>query len=252
MKLALTSIKAHDDRGPNAPFLPRSSASGRAGGSTGNGRWVSAGAAAMMRAIYLVDDDDAVRGSLDAVLSLQPGFVVRGFGSGDAFLAEIATLDPGVLLLDLHMPGTDGFDVLRQLRDRAPARFASIVMTGNGSVTSAVRAIKAGAIDFLEKPYGAPLLLSTIDEAFVHLLEKDLAALRERSAQERIAALSPRERDVLTGLIEGRGNKVIAHQLEISPRTVEIYRANLMTRLGVRSLPEALRVAFAAGLIPAG
>ena len=205
----------------------------------------------MSRAIYLVDDDHAVRDSLEALLSLQPGFVVRGFDSGDAFLSEATTLDPGVLLLDLHMPGTNGLDVLRQLRDLAPGRFATIMMTGDGSITAAVQAMKTGAIDFLEKPYGATLLLETIDEAFVQLLEEDLAAAHARAAQERIAALSPRERDVLAGLIEGRGNKVIAHQLEISPRTVEIYRANLMMRLGVRSLPEALRVAFAAGLIPA-
>lgn len=205
----------------------------------------------MTRAIYLVDDDHAVRDSLAALLTLQPAFVVRGFDSGDAFLATATTLDPGVLLLDLHMPGTNGLDVLRRLRDLAPGRFGTIVMTGDGSVTLAVQAMKAGAIDFLEKPYGATLLLATIDEAFVQLLEEDVAAAHARAAQERIAALSPRERDVLAGLIEGRGNKVIAHQLDISPRTVEIYRANLMMRLGVRSLPEALRVAFAAGLIPA-
>ncbi|MEG3085962.1 response regulator transcription factor [Sphingomonas sp. PB4P5] len=205
----------------------------------------------MSRPIYLVDDDAAVRASLAALLSLQPGFAVRSFGSGDAFLAAAPALDPGVVLLDLHMPGANGIDVLCRIRAVDPGRFAAIIITGDGSITLAVQAMKAGAIDFIEKPYGAALLLTTVDDAFARLLEEDAAAARARAAQDRIAALSPRERDVLAGLIEGRGNKVIAHQLDISPRTVEIYRANLMTRLGVRSLPEALRVAFAAGMIPA-
>jgi two-component system response regulator FixJ len=109
--------------------------------------------------------------------------------------------------------------------------------------------MKAGALDFLEKPYHSDTLLSTIDNAFLRLAEDSASTAHVELARKKIDVLSPRERDVLMGLIEGRANKVIAYELDISPRTVEIYRANLMTKLGVRSLPEALRIAFAAGLI---
>ena len=114
----------------------------------------------------------------------------------------------------------------------------------------AVQAMKAGALDFVEKPYEAETLLRIVDVAFSRLAHDSAAAAHAEQARTKIEALSPRERDVLMGLIEGRANKVIAYELDISPRTVEIYRANLMTKLQVRSLPEALRIAFAAGLIP--
>ncbi len=206
----------------------------------------------MTRTIYLVDDDDAVRASLHTLLSLQPNLVVRSFRSGDQFVAEVSDLDPGVLLLDFHMPGASGLDVLQAMRDQDTKAFATIIVTGEGNVALAVQAMKAGAIDFIEKPYQAEKLLAAIEVAFARLTEDSAAAAHVQQAAAKIAVLSPRERDVLTGLIEGRANKVIAHELEISPRTVEIYRANLMTKLGVRNLPEALRIAFAAGLIPPG
>jgi two-component system, LuxR family, response regulator FixJ len=202
----------------------------------------------MTRTIYIVDDDDAVRASLHSLLSLQPDLVVRSYRSGDAFLEDVAELDPGVLLLDFHMPGATGLDVLRSIRGRA--NFASVVLTGQGNVGLAVQAMQAGALDFIEKPYEAEALLALVDNAFRQLEKDSEAAARVDAAKSRIGRLSPRETDVLKGLIEGRSNKIIAYELDISPRTVEIYRANLMDKLEVRSLSEALRIAFAAGLFP--
>ena len=203
----------------------------------------------MTKTIYIVDDDDAVRASLHSLLSVRSDLVIRSYRSGDAFLAEARELDSGVLLLDFHMPGSTGLDVLNALDETGP--FVPIVLTGQGNVTLAVQAMKAGAIDFIEKPYEATQLLSVVENAFLRLAEDSSAAARVDQATAKIAKLSPRETDVLKGLIEGRSNKVIAYELDISPRTVEIYRANLMEKLEVRSLSEALRVAFAAGLFPA-
>ncbi|WP_333572665.1 response regulator transcription factor [Sphingomonas sp.] len=204
----------------------------------------------MTRTIYIVDDDDAVRASLHSLLSVRPDLIVRGYRSGDAFLEQESELDPGVVLLDFHMPGSSGLDVLLKL-DRS-ATFVPIVLTGQGNVGLAVQAMKAGALDFIEKPYEAEFLLKVIDQAFSKLEEDGEAAARTATAESKIAKLSPRETDVLKGLIEGRSNKIIAYELDISPRTVEIYRANLMEKLEVRSLSEALRIAFAAGLFPKG
>ena len=202
----------------------------------------------MTRTIYIVDDDDAVRASLHSLLSVRSDLVVRGFRSGDAFLEDADQLDPGVLLLDFHMPGATGLDVLHALDGKA--RFVPVVLTGQGNVGLAVQAMKAGALDFLEKPYEADVLMQVIDNAFARLEENSHETARLSAAEAKIAKLSPRETDVLKGLIEGRSNKIIAYELDISPRTVEIYRANLMEKLEVRSLSEALRIAFAAGLFP--
>jgi len=206
----------------------------------------------MIRNIYLVDDDDAVRASLHGLLSLRSDLVVRNFRSGDQFLEGAAELEAGVLLLDYHMPGKNGIQVLQQLGASSPARFLTIILTGEGNIDIAVQAMKAGAFDFLEKPYKADALLGAIDKAFDRIEHDNAGSAQIETARAKVAVLSPRERDVLTGLIEGRSNKIIAYDLAISPRTVEIYRANLMTKMGVRSLSEALRVAFAAGLITTG
>lgn len=204
----------------------------------------------MMRTIYLVDDDDAVRASLHSLLALGPNHVVRSFRSGDAFLAELPALPAGALLLDIRMPGSSGLDVLREIRafDR---KFAAVILTGEANIELAIQAMKMGALDFIEKPYDPEKLLATVASAFSRLDQDSTAASEAADARRKITLLSPRERDVLMGLIEGRPNKVIAHQLDISPRTVEIYRAHLMKKLQVRSLSDALRIAFAAGLIPA-
>lgn len=202
----------------------------------------------MTRAIYIVDDDAAVRASLHGLLSLQCDMIIRGYKSGDAFIEELADLDPGVVLLDFHMPGSTGLDILRVL-NRNP-RFVPIILTGQGNVTLAVQAMKAGALDFVEKPYDVATLMSVIDHGFAELQHGSATEARVGAAKAKIASLSPREIDTLKGLIDGRSNKVIAHNLDISARTVEIYRANVMEKLGVRSLSEALRIAFAAGMLP--
>ncbi|NIJ07362.1 two-component system response regulator FixJ [Sphingomonas vulcanisoli] len=201
-----------------------------------------------MRYIYVVDDDGPMRASLRSLLSTRKNTLVRGFESGDAFLADVAELEPGVVLLDVNMPGRSGLEVLRELKSEG-SRFVPIVITGQGNVAMAVHAMKHGALDFVEKPYGHRDLLEIVDTAFIHLEQSAEIAEREKGAKDKIGKLSARELDVLMGLIAGRPNKVIAYELEISPRTVEIYRANLMTKLKVRSLSEALRIAFAAGLI---
>lgn len=199
--------------------------------------------------IYVVDDDDLVRGSLQSLLSVRHNQVVRGFPSGDAFLAAVDTLEPGCLLLDLHMPGASGIDVLKAIAHDHP-KFVAVVLTGGGDVSLAVQAMKAGAVDFIEKPCEHMALIQAVDTALSRLAHSSLQAERAETAAAKLASLSARERDVLTGLIEGRSNKVIAFELDISPRTVEIYRAKLMEKLEVRSLSEALAIAFAAGLFP--
>jgi two-component system response regulator FixJ len=201
-----------------------------------------------MRNIYIVDDDDAVRASLQSLLATRPNLLIRSFRSGDAFLADKAELEAGVLLLDVHMPGASGIDVLRAVE--GDARFASVILTGQGNITLAVDAMKAGALDFVEKPYDHLALLSTVESSFARLEESSADTARMEAAQAKLAKLSGRETDVLRGLIDGQANKVIAHNLDISPRTVEIYRAHLMEKLEVRSLSEALRIAFAAGFYP--
>jgi len=154
-------------------------------------------------------------------------------------------LEPGCILLDIRMPGMDGLEVQEALRSKG-VTLPVIIMTGHGDVSLAVQAMKAGAVDFIEKPFEKAVLISAIDQALDQL--KRSAASRERSdeALVRLQALTPREREVLDGLAKGLPNKTIAYDLGISPRTVEIHRANLMSKLGARSLSEALRLAFAA------
>lgn len=201
------------------------------------------------RSLYIVDDNDDVRLSLHSLMATQPGLTIRSFSSGDEFLEASADLSPGCVLLDLNMPGTNGLDVLRQIA-RPPSHFAAIILTGQGDIALAVHAMKLHAIDFLEKPSDPLSLIQAVNRAFSWLEQHSAISVREIEARKKLALLSPRERDVLRGLIDGSPNKVIAHQLDISPRTVEIYRANVMEKLEVRSLSEALRIAFASGLFP--
>lgn len=199
--------------------------------------------------LYVVDDDNAERASLQALLSTRFACVVRGFRSGRAFLEEAAELTPGVLLLDVNTPGAGGLDVLRAVGS-CEGRFVPLVLTGSRSVETAVAAMKANAADYLQKPCDARTLIAAVEAAMTRLGHARAARQRRGTAKGNIAKLSLRETEVLKGLIEGRPNKQIAHELSLSPRTVEIYRAKLMDKLDVRSLSEALRVAFTAGLIP--
>ncbi|MBB3032512.1 response regulator transcription factor [Alteriqipengyuania lutimaris] len=200
-----------------------------------------------MRSIYIVDDDQAIRSELYSLLSVYPNTLLRSFASGDEFIAQLDELDPALILLDMKMPGASGLDVLAAMGDRKD--LLPIVLTGQGDTRIAVQAMKAGATDFLEKPCDPKTLLQTIDLAFETLEETEAVIARTAQAREKLARLSARERDVLDGLIEGKSNKIIGYELDISPRTVEVYRGKMMEKLEVQSLSEALRVAFSAGLV---
>jgi two-component system response regulator FixJ len=198
------------------------------------------------RIVHLVDDDEAIRRSAGFMLKTS-GYAVKTYASGVELLKEARDLAPGVILLDVRMPEMDGIEVQKALRDRGIA-LPVIVMTGHGDVTVAVQAMKGGAVDFFEKPFEKAVLLGAIDEGFARIEHADRNRARGEEARVRLEALTPREKDVLQGLARGHPNKTIAYDLDISPRTVEIHRANLMSKLGVASLSEALRIAFAAGL----
>jgi two-component system response regulator FixJ len=198
------------------------------------------------RIVHLVDDDEAIRRSAGFMLKTS-GYKVSAYPSGVELLKEGKDLPPGCILLDVRMPEMDGLQVQEALKERGISH-PVIVMTGHGDVTVAVQAMKAGAVDFIEKPFEKAVLLSAIEEGFSRIEHAGRSRARAEEAQVRLQALTPRERDVLEGLVRGYPNKTIAYDLDISPRTVEIHRANLMSKLGVASLSEALRIAFAAGL----
>lgn len=198
------------------------------------------------RVVYLIDDDEAIRRSAGFLLRTS-GFDVRAYASGTAFLKESRGAEPGCILLDVRMPNIDGLEVQRVLNERGVS-MPVIVLTGHGDVGIAVTAMKAGAVDFLEKPFEKSVLLAAISSAFDRLGHSDGSVTSAHEARVRLAALTPREHDVLVGLVRGHPNKTIAFDLGISPRTVEVHRANLMSKLGVRTLSDALRIAFAAGL----
>jgi len=195
------------------------------------------------RIVHLVDDDGSVRRSVGFMLKTS-GHQVQTYESGEELLKNSAQLEQGCILLDIRMPGMDGLEVQQALQEKGVG-LPVVIMTGHGDVGLAVKAMKAGAVDFIEKPFEKQALLSSLDEGFRRLSQKEVTGERRKDAEVKLQALTPRERDVLDGLAQGLPNKTIAYDLGISPRTVEIHRANLMTKLGVRSLSEALRIAFA-------
>jgi two-component system response regulator FixJ len=197
-----------------------------------------------LRLVHLVDDDEAIRRSVGFMLKTS-GFHVRSYESGVELLKSASSLEPGCILLDIRMPGMDGLEVQSTLRAKGIG-LPVIIMTGHGDVALAVQAMKAGAVDFIEKPFEKAVLLSAIEHGVERLKRSAADVDRADEAAVRLQALTPRERDVLDGLAKGLPNKTIAYDLGISPRTVEIHRANVMSKLGVRSLSEALRIAFAA------
>ncbi len=173
----------------------------------------------MVRNVYIVDDDNAVRAAVSTLLSLEPDLLVRDFASGDLFLAAAPQLGAGVVLLDFHMPGLNGADVLNAL-SKMPAKFATIVATGARDTRLAVQVMKLGAIDFIEKPYDVDGVLGALDAAFGQLTRGREAGESTDDARVKIASLSARERDVLYGMIDGKANKAIANELDISPHAV--------------------------------
>ena len=197
------------------------------------------------RTVYVLDDDDAVLRSLERLLS-SANFKPITFDHPSAFLTAAKTFKTGCVLLDVRLPGMSGLEVQTQLM-KMRNDLAVIVVTGQGDIQTAVRAMKAGAADFLEKPYSDHALLGSIEVAFArenrYNRDHDIA-----DAIRRIATLSPREREVLDGLLAGRPNKLIAYDLGISVRTVEVHRARMMERLGIRQFTEVIRLGVMARL----
>jgi two-component system, LuxR family, response regulator FixJ len=193
------------------------------------------------RIVYVLDDDPAVLRSLERLLS-SANFQSITFDHPDAFLREARTFKTGCVVLDVRLPGMSGLDVQAQLL-KMRNDLAVIVVTGQGDIQTAVRAMKAGAADFLEKPYSDDALLGSIEAAFGREADLDIA-----DAVRRIATLSTREREVLDGLLAGRPNKLIAYDLGISVRTVEVHRARMMERLGIHQLAEVIRLGVMARL----
>lgn len=196
--------------------------------------------------IHLVDDDDAIRHSASFMLRAA-GYRVQTYKDGVTFLDQLEPSDMGCVLLDVQMPVLDGLAVQQELNQRG-IDLPVIVLTGHGDVSVAVRAMKAGAVDFVEKPYEKAVLLGALKSAFERMQARSPQEQLEAEARQRLAMLTTRERQVLDCLVEGMTNKMIAQSLEISPRTVEIHRAHVMEKLDVDSLSAALRLAFAAGL----
>lgn len=196
----------------------------------------------------MIDDDRDVRRSLSFMLGAAE---IRShpFGSGADFLEALPDLEPGCILLDLRMPNMDGFGVMAGLAERK-IDWPVIVMTGHGEVPVAVRAMKLGAVDFIEKPFSEQALLACFEQGVRLLDERQQSGRRRQEAHGRAASLTTREREVLQGLLAGHSNKQIAQLLGISLRTVEMHRGNMMDRLGAASLAEALTLAMEAGIKP--
>ena len=196
--------------------------------------------------VYIVDDDTDVGESLAFFLE-SAGFVPRIFADARAFVATAASLPPGCVLLDVRMPDIDGFEVLERLKLKQ-VPLPVVVMTGHGDVVTAVRAMKLGADDFIEKPCEESVLLDILAQVFASLEGRIEQAARRQDAKTRLRALTDREREVLVALLGGRSNKVVAFELDISVRTVEMHRAAMMERLHVRTFAAALRIALDGGI----
>jgi len=198
------------------------------------------------RLIHVIDDEDAIRRAASFMLKTS-GFTVETWATGVEFLKGVRHAEIGCILLDVRMPEMDGLEVQQKLREMG-VMMPVIVLTGHGDISIAVRAMKNGAVDFIEKPIDKTVLMTAIEAAFRRLDASSDASVRAEEADVALGALSAREREVLDGLAQGLPNKTIAYDLGISARTVEVHRSNVMTKLGARSLSDALRIAFAAGL----
>jgi two-component system, LuxR family, response regulator FixJ len=196
--------------------------------------------------VYVIDDDEAMRDSLDFLLGAAD-FQVSLFESALNFLDALSTLDFGCVVSDVRMPGIDGIELLKRLKGRY-SLFPVVIMTGHGDVPLAVEAMKLGAMDFLEKPFEDDRLIGMIETALRQAAPGVKSEAITLEIQSRIASLSPRERQVMDGLIAGLSNKLIAREYDISPRTIEVYRANVMTKMQAASLSELVRLAMRGGV----
>jgi two-component system, LuxR family, response regulator FixJ len=198
------------------------------------------------RVVHIIDDDEALRESL-AFLLRTAKLEVKSFDSAKAFLEALPDASLACVITDVRMPDLSGIDLLKRLKE-LKVGVPVIVITGHGDIALAVEAMKIGAADFIEKPFNDDLLLASVYAALDHQRDQTKRDAERAEIEHRLSTLSPRERDVLTGLIEGRANKQIAFDLGISPRTVEIYRANLMNKMQADSLSSLVRMALVAQL----
>jgi two-component system, LuxR family, response regulator FixJ len=197
--------------------------------------------------VHVIDDDEAVRHSIEFLLRTS-GVTARTYDSASAFLDALPTIDPGCIITDVRMPGINGIELLRRLTEMQ-IKMPVIVITGHGDVPLAVEAMKNGAVDFLEKPFEDELLLGSVRSALNRSQENAERDAERAEVEARLATLTNREREVLQGLVAGKPNKIIAFDLAISPRTVEIYRANVMTKMEAGSLSELVRMALVVGVM---
>lgn len=193
--------------------------------------------------VHVVDDDDAVRDALSALMGAV-GHRVTTYESAEAFLDALPEAAPGCVITDVQMPRMTGIELLQQMDGRL-GEFPTIVLTGRADVPLAVAALKAGAVDFIEKPFEPQVILGAVRLALQSIAKSVARGERQADCAQRIAALSLREREVLHGLLEGWSNKTIARELDISPRTVETYRANVMMKMQAASLSELVRMTLA-------
>jgi two-component system, LuxR family, response regulator FixJ len=197
--------------------------------------------------VHLIDDDLDIRQSLSFML-ISAGFAVRVYPSATAFLEGVSTLQPGCVISDLRMPGVDGIELLvrlKALRILLPV----IIMTGHADVPLAVKAMKEGAFEFIEKPFDGETLISTINLAIARQSKAGNRDSDVTQVKHKIQSLSGREREVFAGLVTGLPNKTIAYDLHLSPRTVEVHRANVMNKMGAQNLPALVRMALMGGLL---
>jgi len=197
--------------------------------------------------VFVVDDDRAMRDSLRWLLE-SIGLSVRTYGTAADFLSDHDPAQPGCLVLDVRMPGMSGLDLQAELAKRG-SELPTIVVTGHAEVAMAVRAVKAGALDFIEKPFSDQLLLDRVRQALEIDRQSREVRVRREDARRRLASLSAREREVLSLVAAGKANKEIAAALGLSPKTVEVHRAHVMSKMAVDSLAELIRVAILAGAI---
>jgi two-component system, LuxR family, response regulator FixJ len=198
--------------------------------------------------VHLIDDDESVRQAL-AFLLATAGLAVRVYESAVVFLSSVDTMQPGCVVSDVRMPGIDGLQLLRRLKE-LKVNVPVIIMTGHADIPLAVEAMKAGAIDFIEKPFDDEALLSAIRIALDRYDETGQQEAEVQKVHAKLRTLSARERQVLEGLLAGHPNKTIAYDLDLSPRTVEVHRANVMTKMGASSLSELVRMALLAKVLP--